>query len=194
MDLLTLLDPAQPRPFALLRREGAAHIEIFTGDLTSVDRLADIPLPAGHQGPATLALVPYRQITERGFACVDDGTPLECLAIRSYGEVPLAAALALLPDTPEVARDGGFDISDEEYAATVGAVLRDEIGHGEGANFVIHRTFTATVDEPLRAALAAFRRLLVAERGAYWTFLVHTGTRTLVGATPSGTSASRTAW
>jgi 2-amino-4-deoxychorismate synthase len=190
MDLLTLLDttllqnPTQPRPFALLRREGAAHIEVFTGDVTSADQLADIPLPPGRPGPATLALVPYRQITERGFACVDDGAPLECLAIRSYGEVPLAAALALLPDTPVAARDGRFDISDDEYAETVGAVLRDEIGRGEGANFVIHRTFTAHVDEPLPAALAAFRRLLEHERGAYWTFLVFTGTRVLVGATP----------
>jgi phenazine biosynthesis protein phzE len=34
------------------------------------------------------------------------------------------------------------------------------------------------------AATAAFARLLAGERGAYWTFLVHTGTRTLVGATP----------
>jgi 2-amino-4-deoxychorismate synthase len=190
MDLLTLfdatdpLDPTRPRPFALLRREGAAHLEVFTGDVTTADRLADIPLPPGRPGPATLALVPYRQITERGFACVDDDAPLECLVIGSYGEVPLDAALAVLPDTPLAARDGGFDISDEEYAETVGAVLRDEIGHGEGANFVIHRTFTARVDDPLRAALAAFRRLLTRERGAYWTFLVYTGTRVLVGATP----------
>ena len=37
---------------------------------------------------------------------------------------------------------------------------------------------------PLVAALAALRRLLRDERGAYWTFLVHTGTRILVGASP----------
>ncbi|GAA4683061.1 anthranilate synthase family protein [Phytohabitans rumicis] len=185
MDLLTkLLTADTPPPFALLRREGAEHIEVFTGDVTTADRLADIPLPPGQPGPRTLALVPYRQITERGFACVDDGAPLECLAIATTAEVPLAAALAALPQAPVAARDGGFDISDEEYADTVGAVLRDEIGRGEGANFVIHRTYTARVDHPLRAALAAFRRLLLHERGAYWTFVVHTGTRTLVGATP----------
>ena len=43
----------------------------------------------------------------------------------------------------------------------------------------------ATVQgDPLAAALAALRRLLLRERGAYWTFLVHTGTRILVGASP----------
>jgi phenazine biosynthesis protein phzE len=64
-------------------------------------------------------------------------------------------------------------------------VLRDEIGHGEGANFVIHRVFQARVEgDPVAAARAAFGRLLVAEQGTYWTFLVHTGSRILVGATP----------
>jgi phenazine biosynthesis protein phzE len=64
-------------------------------------------------------------------------------------------------------------------------VLRDEIGRGEGANFVIHRTYRAQVSgSPLDAARAVFARLLREERGAYWTFLVHTGTHTYVGATP----------
>ena len=80
---------------------------------------------------------------------------------------------------------GGFDISDDEYARIVGDVLRDEIGHGEGANFVIHRTYEAAVTGDVAvAARAAFGRLLAGEQGAYWTFLVHTGTRTLVGASP----------
>ncbi|MEH1016586.1 chorismate-binding protein [Micromonospora sp. CPCC 206060] len=174
-----------PGPFALIRREGAINLEVFTGEVRVVDRLADIALPAGGPGPRTLSLVPYRQIAERGFACVDDGTPLECLEIGGHGMVPLTDALAALPDEPVRTTGGGFDISDEEYAATVGRVLADEIGRGEGANFVIHRTYRATVEgAPLAAALAALRRLLVTERGAYWTFLVYTGERILVGASP----------
>jgi phenazine biosynthesis protein phzE len=173
-----------PGPFALLRREGTDHLDLLTGDVTTVDRLADIPLPAG-PGPRTLALVPYRQVTERGFACVDDGTPLECLRVAGHVRLPLTDVLAALPDTPVVTADGGFDVSDAAYADVVGEVLREEIGRGAGANFVIHRAYTAqVVGAPLAAALAALRRLLVGERGAYWTFLVHTGTRILVGATP----------
>ncbi|HYN97014.1 MAG TPA: chorismate-binding protein, partial [Pilimelia sp.] len=172
-------------PFALLRREGADHLEVLTGSLTVVPRLADIPLPAVGPGPATLALVPYRQLTERGFGCVDDGAPLECLRIAATGTLPLADALAALPTDPPAVTGGRFDVSDAEYADTVGAVLAGEIGRGEGANFVIHRAYEAAVTgPPLVSALAALRRLLVGERGAYWTFLVHTGTRTLVGATP----------
>ncbi|RLP86658.1 chorismate-binding protein [Micromonospora sp. BL4] len=174
-----------PGPFALLRRDGADDLELFTGPMDAVDRLADIPLPPGPPGARTLAVVPYRQITERGFACVDDGAPLECLQVREQHRIALADALAALPDEPVRAVDAAFDVTDEEYARTVQRVLAEEIGRGEGANFVIHRTLNATVQgPPLVAALAALRRLLVAERGAYWTFVVHTGTRTLVGASP----------
>ncbi|MEU4423395.1 anthranilate synthase family protein [Actinoplanes sp. NPDC024001] len=163
------------QPFALLHRDGADHVEVLTGDVVTVATLADIPI-----GP-TLALIPYRQVAERGFECVDDGAPLECLLVRDRRTEPLSA---YPPGSPTV-RDGGFDISDDEYAAIVEEVLRDEIGHGEGANFVIHRVYQGTVEgDPVEAARAAFGRLLAHEQGTYWTFLLHTGTRTLVGATP----------
>ncbi len=71
---------------------------------------------------------------------------------------------------------GGFDVGDEEYARIVGRVLDEEIGRGEGANFVIRRTYEGEIPGFGRAdALALFRRLLEGERGAYWTFVVHTG-------------------
>ncbi|MCM0678374.1 chorismate-binding protein, partial [Micromonospora phytophila] len=183
--LAAVADGCDPGPFALVRREGADHLELFTGTVRAVDRLADIPLPAGAPGPRTLALVPFRQVAERGFACVDDGVPLECLEIDRHERLDLAEALDALPDVPVATTDAGFDVGDDEYAATVGRVLAEEIGRGEGANFVIHRTMRATVQgPPLIAALAALRRLLLRERGAYWTFVVHTGTRILVGASP----------
>ncbi|TDC77801.1 chorismate-binding protein [Micromonospora sp. KC606] len=183
--LTALARGADPGPFALVRREGADHLDLFTGSVGVADRLADLPLPAGSAGPRTLALVPYRQVVERGFACVDDGTPLEYLEITGNVPVALADALAALPEAPVVTTGAAFDVTDAEYADIVGRVLADEIGRGEGANFVIHRTLRATVQgPPLAAASAALRRLLLAERGAYWTFLVHTGTRILVGASP----------
>ena len=123
--LAAVADGVDPGPFALVRREGADHLELFTGPVRVADRLADIPLPDGAPGPRTLALVPYRQIAERGFACVDDGAPLEYLAdLRAPTGSPLAEALAALPDVPVRAPDAGFDIADDEYAATVGRVLR----------------------------------------------------------------------
>ncbi|GAA0804489.1 anthranilate synthase family protein [Spirilliplanes yamanashiensis] len=173
-------DAEGPGPFAVLVRAGG--VDVLAGDVVTADTLAAIPLDADRP---TLAVVPFRQVAERGFACVDDGAPLECLRATATERLTTAELLAELPDADPGLTARGFDVSDERYAATVADVLRDEIGRGEGANFVVHRTFTATTGGPvLPAALATLRRLLAGERGAYWTFLVHTGARTLVGATP----------
>ncbi|WP_030256627.1 anthranilate synthase family protein [Streptomyces violens] len=169
------------RPFALLRRRTPGHdqdtVEVLIGPVAAYDRLADLP-----EG---LALVPFRQIRERGFDVRDDGTPLVALVPEERYELPLADALAQLPDHAVQVSGGGFDVSDEEYAGIVGRVLDQEIGQGEGANFVIRRTYEGEIPGFGRAdALALFRRLLATERGAYWTFVVHTEERTLVGASP----------
>ncbi|MET7524228.1 anthranilate synthase family protein [Streptomyces sp900116325] len=172
-------------PFALLRRRtpGRDHdtVEVLIGRVREVDRLADLPV-----GPRpSLALVPFRQITERGFDVRDDGTPLSVLVADETYELPLATVLDVLPTHDVRVEGGAFDVSDEEYAGIVRRVIDDEIGQGEGANFVIRRTFQGGIPGFGRAdALALFRRLLAGERGAYWTFVVHTGDRTLVGASP----------
>ncbi|MFJ2826202.1 anthranilate synthase family protein [Streptomyces sp. NPDC087263] len=180
MNLLDLLD--DPRPFALLRRRtpGRDHqvVEVLLGPVSTYDRLADLP----DEG---LVLIPYRQIRERGFDVRDDGTPLAVLTPEETYELPLERALAELPSHEVRVEGGGFDVGDEEYAGIVGRVLREEIGSGEGANFVIRRTYEGEIPGFGKAdALALFRRLLVGERGAYWTYVVHTGERTLVGASP----------
>ncbi len=202
VDLLSALLRDDAPPFALLRRRtpGRDHdtVEVLIGEVRDVDRLADIPvgeLPS-------LALVPFRQIAERGFDVRDDGTPLSVLVAGEAYELPLADVLAQLPGHDVRVEDGAFDVPDEEYADIVRRVIEDEIGQGEGANFVIRRTFTGEIPGFGRAdALALFRRLLAGERGAYWTFVVHTGSgaagvasspgrraasggRTLVGASP----------
>ncbi|MFC5852548.1 anthranilate synthase family protein [Streptomyces chlorus] len=184
MNLLGLLD--DPRPFALLRRRTPGHddtvVELLLGPVTPRDRLADLP----DEG---LALIPFRQIRERGFDVRDDGTPLLVLTPEERHEIPLAEALEQLPAHDVRVEGGGFDVDDDAYAGIVGRVLREEIGRGEGANFVIRRTYEGGIPGFGRAdALALFRRLLTGERGAYWTFVVHTGReaggRTLVGASP----------
>lgn len=171
--------------FALLRRRtpGRDHdtVEVLIGGVHEVDRLAD--LPVGEQ--PSLALVPFRQIAERGFDVRDDGTPLAVLAAEESWELPLDEVLARLPAHDVTVENGAFDVPDEEYAEIVRRVIEDEIGQGEGANFVIRRNFGGEIPGFGRAdALALFRRLLAGERGAYWTFVVHTADRTLVGASP----------
>ncbi|MFF4821131.1 anthranilate synthase family protein [Kitasatospora sp. NPDC001309] len=190
--LARLTAPGAPA-FALLHRRTPRHapdtVEVLLGTVDSYQRLADLPVRTGvpAAGPVhdLLALVPYRQIRERGFEAHDDGTPLQALAVTEQYALPLAAFTAALPQKPVRLSGGAFDVDDEAYAAIVRRVIDDEIGNGEGANFVIRRDFHATLEDFGPAlALALFRRLLEQERGAYWTFLVHTGDRVLVGASP----------
>ncbi|MGW3441263.1 anthranilate synthase family protein [Streptomyces bacillaris] len=184
-DLVRRLLADDAPPFALLRRRTPGrdhdHVEVLIGGVREVERLADLPVGAS---PA-LALVPFRQIAERGFDVRDDGTPLSVLVAEESHELELTEVLAALPAHDVAVEDRGFDVADAEYAEIVRRVIRDEIGRGEGANFVIRRTFRGAIPGFGRAdALALFRRLLAGERGAYWTFVVHTGDRVLVGASP----------
>lgn len=183
------------RPYALLRRSSAdcssadcsvgsdmeEHVEVFDGRVVSVPTTADIPL---EPGGATIALLPHRQITERGFEVNDDGAPLLCLIASNRFTMPLPDVLAALPADARPVEDLGFDISDDEYATIVSRVFEEEIGRGEGSNFVIHRTRRARTPDEAATAYACLRRLLTGETGAYWTFLVDTGRRIFVGASP----------
>ncbi|HXH32829.1 MAG TPA: chorismate-binding protein [Plantibacter sp.] len=174
-------------PFAVLRRHGGDSVDLYTGDVVDVDSLADIPLgePGETRQPEVLTLVPYRQVRERGFAAMDDGAPLRCLIVSERETVSLAELVEQLPEDAVPLLDGGFDVSDDDYATIVRRVIEDEIGRGEGANFVIRREFTATTEVPAeRAVLAWLRALLLGETGAYWTFAVHTPGVSMAGATP----------
>ncbi|WPP32526.1 anthranilate synthase family protein [Streptomyces sp. CL7] len=183
----------EPGDFALLHRPETVspdRVEILLGRTHTPTLLAGIPVggSAGRPGTArheTLVLVPHRQITERGFAAADDGSPLLAMEVTRQGTTSVSEVLGALPDEPIALTDGHFDTDDEAYADTVRTILDNEIGTGEGSNFVIRRSFvTSITGYSTRSALTLFRRLLARESGAYWTFIVHTGARTFVGATP----------
>ncbi len=175
--------------YALLHRPAATGpecVELVMGEASQHERIGDIPLAddrrAGHDA---LVVVPYRQVTERGFAAHDDGTPLTAITVAEQAQMSREEARALLPDDPVSFSRGGFDLSDDEYAAMVERVLLDEIGRGSGANFVIKRTFLGDVTNwSPRTALSLFGRLLGRDPGSFWTFLVNTGDRVLVGSSP----------
>ncbi|MFC6298977.1 anthranilate synthase family protein [Pseudomonas spelaei] len=185
-----ILQPT-PEPFALLYRpesNGPGLLDVLIGEMSEPQVLADIDLPATSIGAPrldVLTLIPYRQIAERGFEAVDDHSPLLAMRVTEQQSIGIEQLLGLLPDVPIQLNGERFDLSDASYAEIVSQVIANEIGSGEGANFVIKRTFLAEISEYGPAsALSFFRHLLEREKGVYWTFIIHTGNRTFVGASP----------
>lgn len=186
--------PPPGRPFAVLHRAGAdraAPVEILSGPVRRADDLdalgLDDPGPAarGADGAGTLVLTPYRQIRERGFAYSDDREPLLAMEVREHRRVPLDRLLDCLPDRAPRVEDPRYDIDDDGYADAVDAIVDREIHGGEGSNFVLARSLHGRIrDFDRAAALSVLRGLVTAETGAYWTFLVFTGDRYLIGGTP----------
>jgi 2-amino-4-deoxychorismate synthase len=176
--------------FALLWRPETGPsecVELLLGDFVAVAGTADLPVPEnpGIDRHETLVLLPYRVIGERGYDHHDDGEPLMAMPVREQVALPVRQVLERVLSWPITIGDGAFDLDDAAYGDLVRRVIAEEIGHGSGANFVLKRTFGAEIGNwSLRTALAFFGRLLRGEPGAYWTFLIHTGDRTFIGASP----------
>jgi len=188
---------SDPPPFALLHRPESTdsdRLDLLIGTIGARRELAELRLPeprdeapsgAGRATHDLLVFVPYRQIIERGFACHDDKTPILAMTVKTQVTVSVQEALRRIPDAPVTIENARFDIDDEIYAALVRDVLMNEISTGEGSNFVIKRSFVADIAKfSSWTALAIFRRLLTSEQGAYCTFIVYTGSRAFVGASP----------
>ncbi len=180
--------------WAIIRRSTRAGdrptVGLVGGRRSVVESILDVPLEdgvpeAGHIADRLLA-IPFRQVRERGFEAHDDGTPLVVVDVETELEFSVAEFMDAIDDTGiEFADRGGFETSDEDYGSVVEAIIRDEIGQGEGANLVVGRHFRAEVaDWGVATALTVFRRLLERERGAYWTYVFFTGDRYLIGASP----------
>ena len=195
LDARSALDAIQGHEaWAIIRRSTRTGdkdtVGMLGGKRWVAESLLDIPLEtgvpeAGHIADRLVA-IPFRQAAERGFEVHDDGTPLVVVDVETELEFSVAEVIEAIDDQPiEFVDRGGFETDDEAYAKVVEAIIRDEVGQGEGANLVIGRHYRAEVaDWGVDKALAVFRHLLERERGAYWTFLFFTGDRYLVGASP----------
>ncbi|NWD66434.1 phenazine-specific anthranilate synthase [Pseudomonas gingeri] len=189
--LLAQILRADPPPFALLYRPesgGPGQVDVLLGEVSQPPSLTQVELReplAGATRLDTLVIIPYRQIAERGFEAVDDQAPLLTLQVAEQAQIRLDTLLERLPEASIALLNERFDLSEAAYSEIVSQVIDNEIGTGEGANFVIKRTFMADIgDYGIDRALTFFRHLLEREKGVYWTFIIHTGERTFVGASP----------
>lgn len=178
------------QPFAIIKRKQDQDALIFRGEISFLNQLADIPRKTNsHNGEEvfdTISAIPFSQIRERGFEAAESNLPVSCLKIENQQAVSVDELLNMLPDEV-VDLNGGitYDSSKEDYENMVKKIIEDEIGNGEGANFVIPRTGRAKIaDMSAEKPLSIFKNFLRQEIGSHWTFIFFDGEKYLLGASP----------
>ncbi len=173
-------------PFAIIKRKQDLEPLFLTGEIEFLENLADIPRIKTDNSFDTLSMIPFSQIKERGYECQDSGLKISCLTIKESRYIDIDELYAILPDE-KIELDG--EIKNlyplKEYENIIEKVIKDEIGNGEGANFVIPNSKTFKIKSfNVDKALTIFANLLKNELNSYWTFIFYDGEKFLVGATP----------
>ncbi|MDR3425796.1 MAG: chorismate-binding protein [Alphaproteobacteria bacterium] len=179
------------KPFCLIKRRADTKILYLSGKVDFLDRLEQIPRKTGKPSSGSetfdsLSILPFRQVEELGFVAHHNNEKIICLQPNEQKWLEVDQCLSGLPDEPTaLENEGSFSPDDAGYADCIQRIIDDEIGKGEGCNFVVPRRFRARLkDFSLSKALGCFRRILANEYGFYWGFLFYTGERYFIGATP----------
>ena len=185
-----LLSPASSA-FALIQRQDSDEIFVFTGKTARFQSVRDIPRThcveknqeVRHH---TLSVVPFHQVSEKGYSAHQGEEQIRTLLIENELRIRTDSLLSILPDREiSLSTPLNFTTTEKEYADIIEAVIRDEIGQGEGANFVIPRDGTGCIkDFDKVAALSIFKKLAANDYGTYWKFLVWDELGCFIGSTP----------
>ena len=155
------------KAFCLIQKQDSEEILVLLGTAGKFDYLKDIPRKKGTIGDErqydTISIVPFCQIKERGFEVHDQGEKIRTIEIEDQLTVFSRDLLRLLPCEP-IELNGGlvYDTTEDEYGEIIRKIVSDEIGEGEGANFVIPRSGRGALQvSPSPRPAASFQRWCV---------------------------------
>ncbi len=178
------------KPFAIIKKQIEEEALILEGEAISLDWLSEIPRKTGEtpQGEVydTISLIPFCQLRERQYQVHDAGEKILCIQIHTQTRIALEDLINILPSEAISLKKGvRYNYSSAEYEKIIRTIVEDEIGNGEGANFVIPRKGKAQIiDMHLTKALSLYKNLLQNEMGSYWKFIFFNGEQYFIGATP----------
>jgi phenazine biosynthesis protein phzE len=178
------------RAFCLIQKQDSEEILLLLGTAKQFDFLKDITRKKGPAGDRrhydTISVIPFCQIKERGFEVHDQGEKICTIEIEEQMTMFGGDLLRLLPDTP-IELNGAlqYDTTEDEYAEIISKIVVDEIGEGEGANFVIPRSGKGSIAGfTVASACSLFSTLVREDYGTYWKFLFYNTSRFFIGSTP----------
>ncbi len=186
--LSTILESNQP--FCIIQKQDSEDVLILEGESLELDQIDDIPRkrgsPSGGRSYDSISLVPFSQIREKGYQARNDGERILTLNIKQSSELAVDELLNGI-EACEINLENGFeyDMTTDAYEKLIQKIVDDEIGNGEGANFVVPRTLTGRINDfSTTKALSIFKYLLENDYGTYWKFIFYNGTRFFIGSTP----------
>lgn len=177
-------------PFCLIQKQDSEEVLVLKGDPIQLDTIETIPrkkgIPDLGKTYDTISIVPYSQIKEKGYNARDDGEKILCIQVTQQTEIWIDQLMAVLPDEEiEMKENISYDTTEDEYGKIIRHIVEDEIGNGEGANFVIPRNAQGKIkDFNTKRAFTIFKSLLKTDYGTYWKFIFFNGERFFVGSTP----------
>lgn len=164
---------------------------MLQGEVQFLNQLAAIPRRINQPNKDeeifdTISAIPYSQIRERGFKVRNSELPVSCLKIERQQFIGMDELFELLPDEViDLEGDIEYNCTKKEYEEIVEKMIQDEIGNGEGANFVTPRIGRAKIaDFSVNKSLSIFKNFLHQEIGSHWTFIFFDGEKYLLGASP----------
>ncbi len=178
------------QPFCLIQKQDGEEILLLLGEARQYEYLQDIPRKHGPAGDTrrfdTISMIPFCQIKERGYPVHDEGEKIRTILVEEQAAIRISDLLARLPSSP-VRLEGHlrYDTSEALYPDIIQKIVTEEIGEGEGANFVIPRNGTGRIkDFTVASACSLFSSLVRQDYGTYWKFLFYDTSRCFVGSTP----------
>jgi len=177
-------------PFCMIQKQDSEEVLILSGEAFEFDEIDQIPRvnknTNGEKRFDTISVIPFCQVKERGYQTHDDGEKILTIRIQQQYEILSNALIEILPSEEiSLMQEIAYDSSEEEYEKVIQSIIEDEIGNGEGANFVIPRNVKGHIANfGAKKAFSIFKSLLINDYGTYWKFIFYNGDRFFVGSTP----------
>lgn len=172
-------------PFCIFQKE--QQVTIVQGSVQHLNYLEEIYEQGGNGAIASVSMIPYCQIKERGFKVLDGGEKIITLVPSTIETLSREEFLAQIEGvvTLKISGDLSYNLPDADYEQVVDRVINHEIKNGEGSNFLLSRKTHGTLEPSgLPAALTILKRFIQNEFGSYMNFCFFDGTRFFIGASP----------
>jgi phenazine biosynthesis protein phzE len=138
-------------PFCVIQKQDSEDVLVLTGDTSQYRHIHDIPRKSGSTNGKcvydTISVVPFCQIRERNCNVRDNGEKIPTIQITEHCEVPADDLINTIPNEEILLRQEiEYDFNEEQYCRIIQSIVENEIGNGEGANFVIPRNAQGMID------------------------------------------------